>query len=172
VRGASRGIAIAAAGVAIAAAIAACSRAPKPVRTFDNRQQKLNEITTLWVQIRDWRREARMELDPSPATAIAWRGRTVPEAARVCPDAHRVPPACGDVCNLGDAICDNAERICGLADELGRDDQLAQEKCASAKASCREAKQRCCTCSGPELPSAAPAERPAAPVLPAPEGSP
>jgi hypothetical protein len=171
VKGAFARSARAAAGIAIAAAIAACMHSPPP-RRLEDRQQKLNEITTLWVQIRDWRREARMELDPSPATALQWRGRTVPEAARVCPEAHRVPATCADVCNLADAICDNAERICNLAAELGRDDQLAQEKCASAKASCREAKQRCCNCSDPELPAAAPPERPAAPVLPAPEGAP
>ena len=156
------------AGAAIAVVIASCAKVPP--RRFDDRQQKLNEITTLWVQIRDWRREARMELDPSPATAIAWRGRTVPEAARVCPESHRVPQACGDVCNLADAICDNAERICILADELGRDDQLAQEKCTSSKASCREAKQRCCTCSGPELPS--PAAAPAGAGASVPEATP
>lgn len=163
-----RGLAALAAGAAIAVLIVACAKTPH-VRS-DNRQQKLNEITTLWVQIRDWRREAHMGLDPSPVETMQWRGRTVPEAARVCPEAHRVPPACGDVCNLADAICDNAERICNLADELGRDDQLAQEKCTSAKASCREAKQRCCTCSGPELPSAAPAVSPAPAVVPAAPG--
>ena len=123
--------------------LAACAHPPH--RTAETRLQKLNEITTLWAQIRGWRREAHMELDPAPLTMHQWRTRTVPEAARVCPESLRAPPRCDDVCSLGDAICDNAERICSLADELG-DDQLAQEKCASAKASCREAKQRCCAC--------------------------
>ena len=159
------------AGAAIAVLIAGCYKPPPPLRS-ENRQQKLNEITTLWVQIRDWRREARMELEPSPVIAMQWRERTVPEAARVCPEAHRVPQSCGDVCNLADAICDNAERICNLADELGRDDQLAQDKCTSAKASCREAKQRCCNCSGPELPAVAPAPAPAAAAPPQPGGAP
>lgn len=124
-------------------ALGACARPPH--RTTETRLQKLNEITTLWAQIRGWRREAHMELDPAPLTMHQWRDRTVPEAARVCPEPTRAPPRCDDVCSLGDAICDNAERICTLADELG-DDQLAHEKCASAKASCREAKQRCCSC--------------------------
>lgn len=142
-------------GVALAAAIAACTRPPLP--PTETRLQKLNEITTLWAQIRGWRREAHMELDPAPLTMHQWRGRTVPEAARVCPESQRVPPRCDDVCSIGDAICDNAERICTLADELGND-HLAQEKCTSAKASCREAKQRCCSCAATEVPAAAPAE--------------
>jgi hypothetical protein len=137
--------------VAIAASIAACARPPH--RTTETRLQKLNEITTLWAQIRDWRREAHMDLDPAPLTMHQWAGHTVPEAARVCREAPKVPPRCDDVCSIGDAICDNAERICTLADELGND-QLAQEKCTSAKASCREAKQRCCSCAQVEIPAA------------------
>lgn len=146
-----RGAALAAA-LAGAFGIAACARPVHP--PTETRMQKLNEITALWAQIRGWRREAHMDLDPAPLTMHQWRGRTVPEAARVCPEAHRVPPRCDDVCSIGDAICDNAERICTLADELGND-HLAQEKCTSAKASCREAKQRCCSCAA-EIP--APAE--------------
>lgn len=146
------GAALAAAvAVGIAAGIAACSHAPHP-NAAETRMQKLNEITTLWAQIRNWRREAHMELDPAPLTMSQWRGRTVPEAARVCSEAIRVPPRCDDVCSLGDAICDNAERICTLADELGND-HLAQEKCTSAKASCREAKQRCCSCVATDAPA-------------------
>lgn len=137
-------------GVALAAAIVACARAPARM-TLETRMQKLNEITALWAQIRGWRREAHMELDPAPSAMTQWRGRTVPEAARGCPEAHPVPPRCDDVCSLGDAICDNAERICILADELGND-HLAQDKCTSAKASCREAKQRCCTCAAAAVP--------------------
>jgi hypothetical protein len=138
-------------GVALAAALVACARAPARM-TSETRIQKLNEITTLWAQIRGWRREAHMDLDPAPRAMHQWRGRTVPEAARVCPEAHPVPSRCDDVCSLADAICDNAERICILADELGND-HLAQDKCTSAKASCREAKQRCCTCAAAAVPA-------------------
>jgi hypothetical protein len=127
--------------------VGACARTIEPPE-WQRHQQKMTEITTLWAQIRDWRRVARMDLDPTPADMFQWRGRPVSEAARVCPDGHTVPPACGDVCNLADAICDNAEAICGIADELGKADRDAQDKCTSAKASCREAKQRCCNCSG------------------------
>jgi hypothetical protein len=139
-------------GLALAMAIVSCARAPH--KATETRLQKLNEITTLWAQIRGWRREAHMDLDPAPLTMHQWQGRTVPEAARVCPESLRVPQRCDDVCSLGDAICDNAERICTLADELGND-QLAQEKCTSAKASCREAKQRCCSCAAAGIPAEA-----------------
>ena len=139
-----RGLAI---GLVLGCAVSACSR-PLEAPEWQRRQQKMTEITTLWAQIRDWRRAAHMVLDPTPADMFQWSSRPVSEAARVCPDGHTVPPACSDVCNLADAICDNAEAICGIADELGKTDHDAQEKCTSAKASCREAKQRCCNCSG------------------------
>jgi hypothetical protein len=130
---------------AAAAVIAACARTLEPPE-WQRRQQKMTEITTLWAQIRDWRRVAHMDLDPTPADMFQWRGRPVSEA-RVCPDGHTVPTSCSDICNLADAICDNAETICKIADELGKTDHDAQDKCTSAKASCREAKQRCCNCS-------------------------
>jgi hypothetical protein len=130
----------------IAGLLLSCARrTPAPLP--DPRPQKMTEIITLWTQIRQWRHEAHMDLDPNPTTELQWRSRSVSEAARVCPDGHVVPKACGEVCDLAVAICDNAEAICGLADELGKTDQAAQEKCTSAKASCREAKQRCCNCS-------------------------
>lgn len=132
-------------GIVIAGMLLACRGVPQT--TVDPRPQKMTEIITLWAQIRGFRREAGMDLDPSPTTELQWRTRSVREAARVCPDGHLVPKTCGEICSLADAICDNAEAICGLADELGKDDQAAQEKCTSAKASCREAKQRCCNCS-------------------------
>ncbi|HET9626271.1 MAG TPA: hypothetical protein VFP84_33140 [Kofleriaceae bacterium] len=133
------------AGLVIGCLVMACARPLEPPE-WQRRQGKMTEITTLWAQIREWRRVAHMELDPTPADMFQWRSRPVKEVEKVCPDGHEVPPACGDISNLADAICDNAETICGIADELGKDDHDAQEKCASAKASCREAKQRRCAC--------------------------
>jgi len=128
-------------GLLLAVVIISCVRGDLP-RAVDKRQ----EILTLWTQIRQWRHEHQWDLEP-PTTLISYaRGQSVRDARNVCPDGTRVPPTCGDVCTLGDDICDNAERICTLADELGKDDQFAQEKCNSAKASCREGKQRCCDC--------------------------
>ena len=108
--------------------------------------QRQNQITALWTQIRQWRHEAGMDLEPSPIL-ISQPPKTVSDAKRVCPDNHQVPKSCTDICSIADAICDNAEAICGLADELGKGDDFAQGKCTSAKTSCREAKQRCCGCS-------------------------
>jgi hypothetical protein len=148
VRGVAAGLAL---GVAIAFVVA-CANRSQVTPDWQRRQAKLNEVTTLWAQIRQFRREAGMEVEPSPASTLEWRDRSVKEAARVCPDGHTVPKTCDEICSLADAICDNAEAICGIADELGKDDQMAQEKCTSAKASCREAKQRCCNCSGDPAP--------------------
>jgi hypothetical protein len=136
--------------------IAACGGSQQPF-DWDKKLAKENEITALWTQIRDWRREAHMDLDPAPGIELQMKNRSVPEAKRVCPEVHEVPPKCNDKCDLSVAICDNAESICRIADELGKGDEYAQEKCASAKASCREAKQRCCNCSAPMPQSTMPA---------------
>jgi hypothetical protein len=131
---------------ALLVVLSACPGAPKGPSASEQRMQKQNQITALWTQIRDWRREAGMDVDPSPIL-ISQPPKTVSDAKRVCPESHKVPATCNDICSLADAICDNAEAICGLADDLGKQDDFAQGKCTSAKASCREAKQRCCGCS-------------------------
>ena len=133
--------------VALVAAVALSSCSGAPVDDHVN-QDKRTQIAILWAQIRDWRREAHMPLDPPHAFELQLARTPVKEAKRVCAENHEVPKTCDDVCNLSDAICDNAETICKLADELGKDDTFAQDKCTSAKASCRDAKQRCCECSG------------------------
>jgi hypothetical protein len=133
------------AGVALAGLIVACHTVPAPTVSA---YQKADEITMLWTQIRGWRHDARMDLDPTPASLTAVIGKQVPDAKRACPDGHEVPKTCDDICDIADAICDNAEAICGLAAELGKANTWAQDKCTSAKASCRESKQRCCDCSG------------------------
>jgi hypothetical protein len=117
---------------------------PDPLK---DKLDKENRITVLWTQIREFRRDANMPLDPARTFVFQFQNRSVHEAARVCTAGQQVPPRCDDVCSISDNICDNAEAICGIADELGKDDEYAQDKCASAKASCREAKQRCCNCS-------------------------
>lgn len=136
------------AGIAIGAAIAACARPNGDLRRMQ--LDKKHEITALWTQIRDWRREAGMDVEPPASMVLQMRGKSPEKIRRVCPTAP--PPAgCDDVCSLADAICDNAESICGIAAELGGD-PWADEKCDSAKASCREAKQRCCDCDAEPVP--------------------
>lgn len=138
---ATRALAI---GLAAASAITACAtHGARPA--WEHRRSKMDQITALWMQIRDWRHDAGLRVDPSAEAMLEMRTRPLPDARQSCPDGHQVTTTCEDVCSLADAICDNAEAICGIADELGKDDHQAQEKCTSAKASCREAKQRCCT---------------------------
>jgi len=139
--------------VGFVVALGACA-----AQQYTSGADKRDEILALWTQIRDWRREAHMEsLDPSPQTISYFGERPVKDAKAVCEDGHKVPAVCDDVCNLADAICDNAESICTIAGELGKDDDFAQDKCRSAKASCSEAKKKCCGCS-----SSTPAQPPAA----------
>lgn len=120
----------------------ACAGSPPPPQ-WQAQQLRKNELTALWTQIRDWRREAGMGVDPNPTMVFAMSRQSVHAADLTCP--HQVPNTCGDICNLADAICDNAESICEIADEL-RDDPWARGKCDNAKASCKEARQRCCEC--------------------------
>jgi hypothetical protein len=130
-------------GAALALAIVACAQP-----TIPPQPAAVQEITMLWGQIRQWRHEAKMEVEPAAASVIAMRSESVQMAAATCPDGKRQPAACNDICDPADAICDNAERICGLAGEL-TDTQWAgwaKDKCDSAKASCKEAKKRCCEC--------------------------
>ncbi len=137
-----RGIAI---GLLLVVAILSCT-APGPATPKPNdRYDLLTQQTALWTQIRDWRREAGLRVDPPAELLQEFRGRSLKEAQRVCPDTHPVTKPCEDICSLADAICDNAEAICDIATKLGKNDHQAQEKCTSAKASCKEAKQRCCT---------------------------
>jgi hypothetical protein len=125
-------------------AVAACAARPSAPQ-WQAMQSRKNEITALWTQIRDWRREAKMGVDPSPTMVFAMSRQSVYTVERTCPDSHAGPAACGDVCNLADAICDNAESICAIAAELGGD-PWANGKCDNAKASCKEARKRCCDC--------------------------
>ena len=135
------------AGLLIAALILSCA-ASSVVKHNDDRLAKMNEISLLWTQIRQFRAEAGMPLEPAASMLLEFtpKSRSVQDAQRVCPDNHRVPKPCEDTCTLSGHICENAALICKIADELGEQDR-AQEKCTSAKASCREAKQRCCNCS-------------------------
>jgi hypothetical protein len=125
--------------------LAACAaKSPQPEKALGTDLKQ--EVTALWTQIRDWRFEAGMNVEPANATKLSMRGQTIATAKRVCPtDPEPTSDRCADVCDLASAICENAGRICEIADELQRD-PWAVDKCTSATASCREAKQRCCDC--------------------------
>ena len=135
----------------VIALIASCGGS-SPSIDWSWKLQKENQITALWTQIRGWRHDAHMDLEPTRPDVIAVDRVPFPKVRNVCTIDHDVPKRCEDTCDLSGAICDNAEAICGIATELGPDDTWAQEKCTSAKASCREAKQRCCDCSKADMP--------------------
>ena len=138
-------------GALLAAVIAACAgnkQAAAPM-AMDPRK---DEITELWMQIRDWRVDNGMSADPMEPVPMS---SAVPKLRKCSVDREPTTEVCQDTCNLKDAICDNAERICEIAGELG-DDPWANEKCKSGKASCREATEKCCECTRKER-SAAPA---------------
>ena len=136
--------------VLVALLVVSCGGAQKPPGCDD--ACKREEIINLSTQIRGWRHDARMELDPARNNVMKFFNQPVAVAKQVCPEEHEVPKKCEDVCVLSTDICDNAENICSIAAELGAQDSWAQEKCADAKASCREAKQKCCDCSKADLP--------------------
>lgn len=136
------------AGFVVAGLMGSCNG--KQVKSTQSVQEaKRQEITALWTQVREWRKEARMpRLEPSSARKIAMRYKTSRQAAGVCADDPQPKTEkCKDVCSLADNICQNAGRICRIADEL-KGDEWARDKCTSAKASCRQAKERCCKCVG------------------------
>lgn len=138
-----------AAVIGLAAAGCGGPRAPAHVTADPSARA---EITALWTQIRAWRHEGGMEVEPDDDAVSAMQRMSVASAARTCVLPGKPAPACTDICEIGSAICDNAEDICAIAATLG-DDAWAKDKCASAKASCREAQERCCTCNrGEALP--------------------
>ncbi len=105
-----------------------------------------NDIRALWVQIRQWRQQdLKLASEPTPFSSAP---STPIKELRSCIETKRSSKSdtCADTCRVKDAICDNADDICRIADELG-DDAWAKEKCQSAKASCKEAKEQCCGCS-------------------------
>lgn len=126
----------------------------QPAVSYEQIDQRKQEIAMLWSQIRGWRQDAGLRgVEPPPRAILEMRGKTTAQAARVCP--QRVQPQtqrCGDVCSLADAICENAARICRIADEI-EGDAWASGKCSSAKASCKEARQACCRCWSEEPPA-------------------
>jgi hypothetical protein len=141
-------------GLVLAGVIVGCMRTghhPPPVPP--DRFAKISLINDLWVQIRDFRKQAGMQLDPPDPLERQFRNVPFGIAKVACPEEQATAPTCSDICVLANHICDNAETICKIADELGKDDP-AQEKCTSAKASCREAKQKCCNCNADPPPAA------------------
>lgn len=144
------------AGAALAGVLCACAqsgRAPMSAAAYEARDLRKDEIRDLWMQIREWRVEEGWTADPLPV--VIRMSLHVPVAdLRLCPgDPTPKTELCTDVCTVKDAICDNAESICRIAADLGGD-PWADDKCESAKGSCREARDQCCRCVSEEVPAA------------------
>lgn len=138
------------------AAIAACSasprsseqaaQAPPAYLQVADRSDRVAEINEMASQIRDWRRQIGLSLEPEESAIIEMRPQPLSTAMRICPDDYEpVTEQCQDVCSLANAICENADSICRIASDLPGD-TWAEGKCDSSKASCKQAKERCCTC--------------------------
>jgi hypothetical protein len=80
---------------------------------------------------------------PACTAAVAEPFATPTTSDSTCHPA--ATPRCTDVCKLGDSVCHNQERICELAAQLAGDDWAAN-KCTGARASCKAAHERCCSC--------------------------
>ena len=115
---------------------------PKPAQ---EKASKIDKIKALWAKIIDQRRAAKLDVPIADEMATRVADKSVSQARAICERPEDPPLLCQDVCTLADSICDNAENICRLAGELG-DDDWANERCASAKASCADAATRCCDC--------------------------
>ncbi len=143
-------------GMATGLAIAACAkstptqvepRQPRPVVT----PIALDEIQIRYTEIRDWRRELGLPTDPPLAERN--QARMIPFDVLkqpLCPEYPEPRTSnCQDMCSLADHICENAEEICRIAGDL-HGNSWAEEKCSSAKASCKEGKKACCSCCADE----------------------
>lgn len=78
---------------------------------------------------------------PDAAAAASMAATPMADVRTTC--EHVPNDRCEDVCKLSGSICDNAESICDLAAQLPGD-AWAEERCGSAKASCKRATERCC----------------------------
>jgi hypothetical protein len=161
----------AASTMVLAALLLAACASPKRAMSYEHIDQRKQEIAMLWAQVREWRQNAGLRgVEPPAREIIKMQGQPMSSATRVCPaPVEPRTDRCTDLCSLADAICENAESICRIADELG-EDIWAQDKCSSAKASCKEAKKECCRCCSEEPPTEAgmPGMPPGVPAAPLP----
>ena len=79
--------------------LAGCYQVPQQPE-WERHAQKMNEITALWTQIRGFRADMGMPLDPSPATENQIQPIPPKDAGRVCAENHAVPKTCEDNCTL------------------------------------------------------------------------
>lgn len=126
--------------VALGATYLGCAGTKPPERVTPMAATYQSEIVAMMTEIRGWRVELKLGLEPTDRVL-----GSVDSARNVCP-VFEVVDECRDICTLADHICENADKICGLAEGELLGDQWAQDKCSSAKASCKEGRKQCCGC--------------------------
>lgn len=143
------------AGVACAVAIAcggatsmkSAAPAPPPTMTGGMPESPRQEIERLDKEIAGELEKMQLAAPPAVpmADAHAMAADSMSAAASVTTCAHGQSETCQSSCTLSKSICENAGKICNLAGQLGND-EWANQKCASGKASCDAASGRCCSC--------------------------
>lgn len=130
--------------------MAPAAPSPSNGRGSDTRGDARGEIDALDRQIAD--ELSRAHVAPPPVAMC-----TGPTCATAMNQPFSVPaiggPACRpastdrctDACTLSTSICTNQQKICELATQLAGDD-WAGNKCERARASCRAARDGCCSC--------------------------
>jgi hypothetical protein len=126
----------------VLALVAACATAPRRTGPGGDTDTARQEIVELSGKILDWRREAGLSPTPAPRVFSLFYDHP---AQPVATAGVEVPDTCRDICTLGDYICQAADDICRIAADLPGD-EWARRKCATAKASCAEARERCTAC--------------------------
>ena len=71
------------AGLLLVGLVLSCARGPFPPGEGD-RIAKMNEVTALWTQIRQFRAEMNLPLEPSSSMLVEFKNKSVKDAQRVC----------------------------------------------------------------------------------------
>ena len=133
-------------GAILGAVVAACAGNKAPMVATTEVDLRKKEIQDLWIQIRDWRVDHQWSAEPAAGMRVPG---LLKDIRRCKAPGEPSTDVCQDICTLKDAICDNAQSICRIAGELAGD-PWADEKCKSAKASCKESTEKCCECTAAE----------------------
>lgn len=138
-------------GAGLAVAIFACTSAPKAVQPVQpppapviQENPWLSDINTRMQDIRNWRSEMGLRIEPSRKQIMSAVQYRIGPA--MCPGNEPDSPTCETKCTLAQDICDNAAAVCRIAEEELKGNSWAAGECQSARASCKEASQKCCSC--------------------------
>ncbi len=122
-----------------------------PGAPADSSDPRLREILDRDTEIRSWRRDLGLATDPTVEEREEWAKLPLARAQEVCTAPEPASSRCQDMCTLADHICENADEICRIAGDL-EGNAWADDKCAAAKSSCKDGKQRCCDCDDTDAP--------------------